>query len=133
PNEARIDDFMRITREMGAYVAAAHPYGANLLWQFFAASDADPSGGADPTGLEVWTGLYQPDDDASLRQWDVYLRQGRHIYANGGSAIHGLVSAGIALLGTPTNHVYAANLSKSDIVDALRRGRNFITRTIGGG
>jgi hypothetical protein len=131
-NEARINEFIRITREMGAYVAAAHPYGANLLWQFFADSDADPSGAADPTGLEVWTGLYQPDDDASVRQWDAYLRQGRRIYANGGSDIHGLGSAGIVLLGTPTNHVYAANLSKADIVDALRHGRNFITRTIKG-
>lgn len=131
-NEVRINEFMRITRQMGAYVAAAHPYGANLLWQFFADMDADPSGGADPTGLEVWTGLYQPDDDASVRQWDMYLRQGRRIYANGGSDIHGLGSAGIALLGTPTNHVYAANLSKADIVDALRRGRCFVTRTIDG-
>ena len=131
-NEARINEFMRVTREMGAYVAAAHPYGANLLWQFFADSDADPGGGADPTGLEVWTGLYQPDDDASLRQWDAYLRQGRRIYANGGSDIHGLGSAGITLLGTPTNHVYAANLSRTDIVDALRLGRNVITRTIKG-
>jgi hypothetical protein len=131
-NEARITEFMRITRELGAYVAAAHPYGANLLWQFFGDSDADPSGAADPTGLEVWTGLYQPDDDASVRQWDVYLRQGRRIHANGGSDIHGLGSAGITLLGTPTNHVYAANLSKGDIVDALRQGRNFITRTIDG-
>ncbi len=131
-NEARINEFIRITREMGAYVAAAHPYGANLLWQCFADSDADPSGGADPTGLEVWTGLYQPDDDASVRQWDGYLRQGRRIYANGGSDIHGLGSAGIALLGTPTNRVYAANLSKADIVDALRHGRNFITRIING-
>jgi hypothetical protein len=132
PNEARINDFMRITREMGAYVAAAHPYGANLLWQFFVDSDADPSGGSDPTGIEVWTGLYQPDDDASVRQWDAYLRQGRRIYANGGSDIHGLGSAGIALLGTPTNHVWAANLSKAGIVDALHRGRNFVTRTIDG-
>jgi hypothetical protein len=131
-NEARINDFIRITREMGAYVAAAHPYGANLLWQFFADSDADPTGAADPTGLEVWTGLYQPDDDASVRQWDAYLRQGRRIFANGGSDIHGLGSAGIKLLGTPTNHVYADNLAKRDIVDALRRGRNFITRTING-
>ncbi|HEV7678928.1 MAG TPA: CehA/McbA family metallohydrolase [Candidatus Dormibacteraeota bacterium] len=132
PNEARINDFIKLTRAMGAYVAAAHPYGANLLWQFFADSDADPSGAADPTGLEVWTGLYQPDDDASVRQWDAYLRQGRRIYANGGSDIHGLGSAGIALLGTPTNHVWAANLAKADIVDALRHGRNVITRTIDG-
>ena len=132
-NEARINEFMQITREMGAYVAAAHPYGANLLWQFFADSDADPTGGADPTGLEVWTGLFQPDDDASVRQWDMYLRQGRRIYANGGSDIHGLGSAGIALIGTPTNHVYADNLSKTDIVEALKKGRNFITRRADGG
>ena len=132
-NEMRINEFIRITRAMGAYVAAAHPYGANLLWQFFADSDADPAGGADPTGLEVWTGLFQPDDDASVQQWDMYLRQGRRMHANGGSDIHGLGSAGISLLGTPTNHVYAANLSKADIVAAIRLGRNFVSRTVNGG
>ncbi|MFY9615654.1 MAG: CehA/McbA family metallohydrolase [Candidatus Dormiibacterota bacterium] len=132
-NEARIGEFIQVTRDMGAYVAAAHPYGANLIWDFWVDSDADPSGKVDPTGVEVWCGLYQPDDDVSVRQWDAYLRQGRRIYANGGSDIHGLGTAGIALLGTPTNNVYASNLSKADIVYALKHGRNFITRVINGG
>ena len=128
----RINEFMKVAKGMGAYVAAAHPYGANLSWQFFGDMDADPSGGADPIGLEVWTGDFQPDDDASLVQWDTYLRQGRRIWANGGSDIHGF-TPGRERFGTPTNHVYADNLSKAAIVEALKQGRNFISRLPDGG
>jgi len=65
PNEERIQSFIAEAKRLGAYTAAAHPAGANLSWQFFADAEADPA--ALPDGLEVWNGLFQPDDEVTLK------------------------------------------------------------------
>ena len=126
-NEARIQDFVRVAEEMGAYVSAAHPTFANLAWQFFGDGAADPA--ARTHGVEVWTGNFQPDDEASLALWDGLLRQGQRVYANGGSDLHGRADARFKYrAGTPTTVVYAERLEKRALVDALRAGRSFVTR-----
>ncbi|MGB9377986.1 MAG: CehA/McbA family metallohydrolase, partial [Mycobacteriales bacterium] len=123
---ARIADFLAVTREMQAYVAAAHPASGSLAWQFVADGAHDPA--ARPDGWEVWTGVFQPDNLAALAEWDRLLQQGWRIWANGGSDLHGTVNTNGVVFGTPTTVVYAAKLSKAAIVAALRKGRTFITR-----
>lgn len=123
---ARIQDFLAVAREMGAYVAAAHPLAGHLSWQFFADGELDPA--ARPAGMEVWTGPFQPDDEAALATWDELLRRGWRTWANGGSDLHGVVNDRGFVFGTPTTVVYAERLSKAAVVDALRRGRSFVTR-----
>ena len=127
---ARITEFLAIAREMGAYVAAAHPLGATLAWEFFADADVDPK--ALPEGLEVWTGSFQPDDEAAVRVWDDYLRRGYRVWANGGSDLHGVVNTQGFFIGTPTTVVFAPRLAKADIVTALKNGRSFVTRKADG-
>ncbi|MBW3557512.1 MAG: CehA/McbA family metallohydrolase, partial [Actinobacteria bacterium] len=123
---ARIQDFMAAAKDMGAYVAAAHPLGASLSWQFFADGEADPT--ARPHGLEVWTGPFQPDDEAALKKWDETLRAGWRVFANGGTDLHGVRNSNGFEAGTPTTVVFAQQLSKRAIVDALKQGRSFVTR-----
>lgn len=125
-NEARIQRFIAEASRFGAYVAAAHPFAAHLSWQFFADAERDPA--ALPDGLEVWTGPFQPDDEATLKKWDELLLKGHRIWANGGSDTHGIKNGGGFAPGHPTNVVYAGSLSKEGVVEALKKGRTFVTR-----
>lgn len=123
---ARIQEFLATAREMGAFVSAAHPLGLHLSWQFLADGDLDPAARTD--ALEVWTGPFQPDDEAALVAWDDRLRRGWRVWANGGSDLHGVANTNGFQAGTPTTVVYAEQLSRSAIVQALRAGRCFVTR-----
>lgn len=124
--EKRIGAFIEETERLGVYASAAHPSGANLSWQFFADAETDPS--LLPDGLEVWTGPFQPDDEATIEQWDRLLNQGRRIFANGGSDTHGTQNSGGFGPGMPTTVVYADSLSREGVVAALKAGRAFVTR-----
>ncbi|HWH27646.1 MAG TPA: CehA/McbA family metallohydrolase, partial [Mycobacteriales bacterium] len=125
-HEGRITDFLEAVRDTGAFVSAAHPLGATLAWQFFPEAAADPAARTD--SLEVWTGPFQPDDQASVDAWDAMNRAGQRIVANGGSDLHGVENNNGFAAGTPTTVVHAAALSKPAIVEALKRGRSFVTR-----
>ena len=129
---ARISDFLRDARELGGFVSAAHPMAAHLAWQFLPEGILDPAA-ALPDALEVWTGQWQPDDEAALAAWDDLLRRGVRIAANGGSDMHGLNNSEALLPGTPTTVVCASALSRAAVLDALRAGRCFVTRTPTGG
>ncbi|GAA1236112.1 CehA/McbA family metallohydrolase [Oryzihumus leptocrescens] len=123
---ARIREFISVAESMGAYVAAAHPLGAHLSWQFMADAEADPR--SRTHGFEVWTGPWQADDEASLAAWDTMLNSGWRTVANGGSDLHGVRNDGGFAVGKPTTVVYSARLAKRDIITALKAGRCFITR-----
>jgi hypothetical protein len=123
---ARVTDFLRDARALGGFVSAAHPFAAHLSWQFLAEGIADPA--AMPDALEVWTGQWQPDDEAALRAWDALLMRGVRIAANGGSDMHGLNNSEALLPGTPTTVVCASSLSRAAVLDALRQGCCFVQR-----
>ena len=122
----RIQDFLTHARSVGAFVSAAHPLGATLAWRFFGDAVVDPAARTD--SLEVWTGPFQPDDQASVDTWDAMLRQGQRLVANGGSDLHGVRNTGGFLAGTPTTVVHAPALGKRQVIEALRAGRSFVTR-----
>jgi len=125
-----IQEFLRAARAAGAFVSAAHPLGATLAWRFFPEAAADPAARTD--ALEVWTGPFQPDDQASVAAWYAMTRQGQHVVANGGSDLHGVRNTGGVAAGLPTTVVHAQALSKVAVVKALKAGRSFITRRPGG-
>ncbi|MFN2557025.1 MAG: CehA/McbA family metallohydrolase [Nitriliruptorales bacterium] len=126
PNEGRIIDFLRTAHQLGAYVSAAHPMLAHVAWQFFTDAVADRA--ARPDGIEVWSGQFRPDSEATLKLWDGLLREGWRIPANGGSDLHGTDNPYGLVAGTPTTVVYAERLERGALVDALRAGRSYITR-----
>ncbi|MBL7512550.1 CehA/McbA family metallohydrolase, partial [Frankia nepalensis] len=124
-NGARIDRFIATARDLGAYVAAAHPSFPSLKWGFGAEMER-PAGRTD--GYEVWTGSFGPDDEESVRAWDGMLRRGWRVWANGGSDLHGVDNQYGFRAGTPTTIVYADALETRAVVAALRAGRSFVTR-----
>jgi hypothetical protein len=130
PRTGTIQEFLRAARASGAFVSAAHPLGATLAWRFFPDATVDPAARTD--SVEVWTGAFQPDDQASVNAWDTMNRQGQRLVANGGSDLHGVQNTSGFVAGTPTTVVHAPALSKRAVVEALRQGRSFITRTPSG-
>ena len=127
-HEARIQQFVRTTRRFGTYTAAAHPMLAinDNEWDFFYEALEDPTARLD--GMEVWSGPWTPDDEASLRLWDRLLQAGWRITGSGGSDTHDKDGGDFGLQpGTPTTRVYAESLSTPGIVRGLRQGRVHIS------
>jgi len=134
-NEERIDRFIADTEREGrdVFTSAAHPsIVATIDWEFFQEAEVDPD--LLPDALEVWTGPFQPDDEATLERWDEFLKRSIvdkrfRIVANGASDIHGFANNQGFKLGKPTTVVQADALSKPAVVDALEAGRSFISRS----
>ena len=123
---ATVARFLALARDMGAYVAAAHPYGAQLSWQFLPEGAADPASQTD--GLEIWTGNWFLDDEQTMRHWDELLLAGQRIVANGGSDLHGVRAVGGFPNREPTTVVWATSLARDALIDGIRAGRSYITR-----
>jgi hypothetical protein len=75
--------------------------------------------------MEVWNGLWNVDDELSLRVWHQLLRQGRRITAVGGSDSH----ASSQPVGRPQTVVYAHGPATHDLVEGLRRGRCYMAES----
>jgi hypothetical protein len=75
--------------------------------------------------MEVWNGLWNVDDELSLRIWQQLLRHGRRITAVGGSDSH----TSDQPVGRPQTVVYAQGLSTPELVAGLRRGRCYLTES----
>ena len=84
-------------------MVAAHPSVPlpGCAWEF---------GYHDVDAMEVWNGLWNVDDELSLRIWQQLLRQGRRITAVGGSDSH----VSDQPVGRPQTVVYA-----QELVDAV--------------
>jgi len=123
---ARIAEFIAVAESMGGYVSVAHPFGVSQPWQFFLDAERQPD--ARTHGLEVWSRVWQSDDEDALGHWDSALQRGWRLTANGGSDLHGVDNESGLAAGLPTTVVYARRLAKADIVEAVRGGRAFITK-----
>jgi hypothetical protein len=113
PRDGVFAGYAARVRADGGLVVAAHPSVPlpGCAWEF---------GYHDVDAMEVWNGLWNVDDELSLRIWQQLLRQGRRIAAVGGSDSH--VSA--QPVGRPQTVVYAQG-----IVDGLRGGRCYLTES----
>jgi predicted metal-dependent phosphoesterase TrpH len=127
---ARISEFLRAARQMGAYVSAAHPLNPTMPWQFLIDGAFDETARTD--GFEVWNGPWQVNEEVALRVWDHVLGEGWNIAANGGSDLHATTNIRGYSVGLPTTVVYAEQLSRDAIINAVRRGRSFVTRAPNG-
>jgi hypothetical protein len=75
--------------------------------------------------LEVWNGLWNVDDELSLRLWHQQLRNGRRIVAVGGSDSHGPHQP----VGRPQTVVHTDDLSPRNLISAIRRGRCYVAES----
>lgn len=126
-DERPIGPLLDYTRARGVYTSAAHPYvapGFGSNWGFFPDAEFDPL--ALPDALEVWNGdFFASGGTAALIRWDTELARGRRVCGNGGSDLHGIDSG--AEVGAPTTVVYATELSRAGIIEALQACRGYIT------
>jgi PHP domain len=105
-------------RADGGLVVAAHPSVPlpGCAWEF---------GYHDVDAMEVWNGLWNVDDELSLRIWQQLLRHGRRITAVGGSDSH----ASNQPVGRPQTVVYAHDSSTPALIEGLRSGRCYLTES----
>ncbi len=131
-DERPVQDAIAAGHAAGAYLSANHPYvapGFGSDWGFFDDSDVDAA--ALPDGMEVWNdNFWLSFNFLTLARWDQELIRGRHLCGNGGSDVHGV--GGKTEVGTPTTVVYAPSLSRSAIVDAMKRCRMYVTKNPNG-
>ncbi len=121
-----LEDAKRIIREAhdnGAVVVLNHPGDRLGGWKVGTDIPFD--------AYEVWNGPWRETNDHSLALWQEMLAQGRRIPAVGGSDTHKIISA--TKHGYPCNHLYAEQFTMEAMLDAIKAGRCYITRTPGDG
>ncbi|MDT5283223.1 MAG: hypothetical protein QOJ20_4418 [Mycobacterium sp.] len=118
PRDGVFATYAARVRADGGLVVAAHPSVPlpGCAWEF---------GYRDVDAIEVWNGLWNVDDELSLRIWQQLLRQGRRITAVGGSDSH----ASSQPVGRPQTVVYAHDSSTPALIDGLRNGRCYVTES----
>ncbi|WP_123029572.1 CehA/McbA family metallohydrolase [Mycolicibacterium stellerae] len=118
PRDGVFSDYAAQVRADGGLVVAAHPSVPlpGCAWEF---------GYHDVDAIEVWNGVWNVDDELSLRIWHQLLRQGRRVTAVGGSDSH----VSDQPVGRPQTIVFAEELSTPGIVDGLRRGRCYVAES----
>lgn len=118
PRDDVFGSYASQVRADGGMVVAAHPSVPlpGSAWEFgYHGVDA----------LEVWNGLWNVDDELSLRIWHQQLRSGRRIVAVGGSDSHGPHQP----VGRPQTVVYTDDLSPQELIGAMRRGRCYVAES----
>lgn len=106
----------------GALISANHPKdsGCPYLWKDTDCLDA----------VEVWNAPMRNSNVQAINWWHDLLLAGRKIPLIGGSDYHRDWHP--ALFAHPVTRVYAQSPSVQDIMAAIRRGRAYVTATVGG-
>lgn len=80
--------------------------------------------------IEIWNGPMRKTNTDGIKWWTELLCGGRKIPAVGGSDFHKPKS--LARLGNPVTGVYAKSPSTEDILDAISKGRSFVSDGVNG-
>ena len=118
PRDGVFERYADQVRAGGGLVVAAHPSVPlpGAAWEF---------GYRHVDAVEVWNGLWNVDDELSLRIWHQLLRQGRRITAVGGSDSHGSNQP----IGRPQTVVYAQDSSTPALIEGLRDGHCYVAES----
>jgi hypothetical protein len=118
PRDGVFARYAEQVRVGGGLVVAAHPSVPlpGAAWEF---------GYHDVDAMEVWNGVWNVDDELTLRIWHQLLRHGRRIAAVGGSDSHVAQQP----VGRPQTVVNAADLSAPALIDGLRSGRSYLAES----
>jgi predicted metal-dependent phosphoesterase TrpH len=117
----RISSIAAQAHRSGALISINHPFApcGGCAWSYDAtARDFD--------AIEVWNGTWDRADEQALAMWDQILQSGRHITAIASSDSHRVVNP----IGQPTTNVSATKLSQGELLDAIRRGRVYLSTEV---
>jgi hypothetical protein len=114
---------------MSAVAASAHRLGAliSVNHPFALCGGCDWSYGdaiREFDAVEVWNGVWDATDESALKMWDGLLQRGLRPTAVASSDSHRAQN----LIGWPTTHVAAVELSQAALLDGIRRGRVYLTQ-----
>jgi hypothetical protein len=109
------------THRSGALISVNHPFAlcGGCAWSYNAAVRAFDA-------IEVWNGPWDATDEQALAMWDKILQSGHHTTAIASSDSHRPTSP----IGQPTTHLAARDLSQTALLDAIRRGRAYLTSEV---
>jgi hypothetical protein len=108
---------------LGALISVNHPRAlcGGCDWSY---GDASKEFDA----FEVWNGGWDATDEAALKLWDGLLQRGLRLTAVASSDTHREQNP----VGRPTTHVAVEGLTQAALLDAIRRGRVYLTGEPGG-
>ena len=120
PADNQLKRFTDQVRGVGGLSIAAHPWVPipSTKWDF----------GYDYTNMdavEIWNGPWTTDDQFGVEQWHALLVSGTFVPVVGNSDSHNSGQK----VGLPQNVAHATALSTGAIVDALKKGRNWIAES----
>jgi hypothetical protein len=123
---AQMRQIRDLARARGLVFSINHPKPGGPAWQYE---------GIDADAIEGWQAPWFLGNIHSLAFWDALLREGKRPTLVGGSDKHqgpfeGKLSA--YEVGTPTTWVYAQHLSERAVLEGIRRGRVYLSRTPAG-
>ncbi|MGN0528739.1 MAG: CehA/McbA family metallohydrolase [Eubacterium sp.] len=109
-------------RSKGAVISVNHPKCrfCPYLWDDENAFDM----------VEIWNGPMRKTNTDSIKWWTDMLCRGRRLPVVGGSDFH--KPKGLVRLGNPVTGVYSKSPSPKDILDAVKRGRSFVSDSVDG-
>lgn len=107
-------------RSKGAVISVNHPKCrfCPYLWEDENAFDM----------IEIWNGPMRKTNIDAINWWTDMLCKGRKLPVIGGSDFH--KPKGIVKLGNPVTGVYSKSPSPEDILDAVKRGRAFVSESV---
>ncbi len=116
--DGRLPAVLRDAHRQGAVFMINHPFATctTCSWRY------PEKEWKDADAIEVWNGAWTPEDRKAVDWWDGMLKAGRRIHALGGTDYHRGEDALV-----PAVLVHAPRLSKTAVMDSLRRGRAFLS------
>ncbi len=119
PGDGRLPKLFAEARRQGAMIEINHPSAdcTSCTWKF------PTEEWKDAHGIEVWNSAWDTADEKALALWDSMLRDGKRVYAYGGSDFH----RSPAPLG-PATRVWSVSRRAKDLVAGLRGGHAVVTQ-----
>ncbi|MFD1875167.1 CehA/McbA family metallohydrolase [Hymenobacter bucti] len=118
PADSAIASATAQVRALGGLAIINHPFFPDTVNRFrFGVRHFD--------GIEVWNGRWDARNERALAWWDALLRQGRPTLAVAASDTH-TAAPSPNQLGRPRTVVQAGGLSRTGIMQGLRRGRAYL-------
>jgi hypothetical protein len=131
PGTGEMAAIVRAAEAAGRLFIIAHPHAIDdphctgCAWHY---DDVMPG---PARAVEVWNGRWNGDsgNEENLALWYGWLNAGLRIVATCGTDTHGLYPEGEGELRSlePFSHVYAAELTEDALLDAIRRGRLYLS------
>jgi hypothetical protein len=120
-DSARMSKIVTAVHRAGALISINHPFAVcgGCAWSYDSAT-------RDFDAIEVWNGSWDSTDDLALAMWDKILQSGRHITAVGSSDSHRPANP----IGQPTTHVAAKFPTQKALLDAILKGRVYLTSEV---